>query len=83
MKGNPQSPPLAGQPPLALVAAQLSDEDRELLSYFHALAHEARPSALLLMRHAAINRPLAQSVEGAPPRAPGIRLAVVNGAKTR
>ena len=58
--------------PLRLVTDNLSAEDKELLGYFHAMAHEVRPSALLVLRHAALHRPLVEPA--AEPAPPGIRL---------
>jgi|GEM_PF-6403269 len=69
--------PAAG--PLRLVTDNLSAEDRELLSYFHAMAHEVRPSALLLLQHAALHRPLVEPA--AEPAPAGLRL--VGGADKR
>lgn len=48
--------PAAG--PLRLVTDNLSPQDKELLSYFHAMKHEIRPSVLILLRNAAAAQPL-------------------------
>jgi len=71
--------PAAG--PLRLVTDNLSAEDRELLSYFHSMAHDARPQALLMFRHAARHCPL---VEPEADRSPvGIRLVADNVTRGR
>ncbi|SEO43947.1 hypothetical protein SAMN05428959_10824 [Duganella sp. CF517] len=62
--------PAAG--PLRLVVDNLSADDRELLSYFHGIAHEVRRHVLDVVRHVSVSRPL---VEPTPERsAPGICL---------
>lgn len=65
--------------PLRLVVDNLSAEDRELLRYFHAIAHEVRGHVLDVVRHVSVNKPLV-APDSAPP-ATGLRL--VSDADTR
>lgn len=65
--------------PLRLVVDSLSAEDKELLSYFHAIAHEVRVHVLGVVRDVSVNRPLIEPKPQQPE--PSIRL--VSGAGTR
>lgn len=63
--------------PLRLVTDNLSAEDKELLSYFHGIAHEFREHVLAMVEHVSINRPLAPP--DSKPQASGIQIAASNG----
>lgn len=68
--------------PLRLVVDNLSAEDKELLSYFHMVAHEVRAAVLDIVRHASVHRPLIESKR--EPTAPaGVRLVADAGARER
>ena len=68
--------PAAG--PLRLVTDNLSAEDKELLSYFHAIGHEYRRHMLDMVRHVSLSRPLV--VPSDEPSAPaGVRLVSTRG----
>lgn len=54
--------PAAG--PLRLVTDNLSAQDKELLSYFHAIGHEYRATLVELVRGVSLNRPLVQPDAG-------------------
>lgn len=58
--------------PLRLVVDNLSAEDRELLSYFHGIAHEVRQHVLDVVRHVSVSKPLV--VRNSAPAATGLRL---------
>ena len=60
--------------PLRLVVDNLTAEDRELLSYFHAIAHEVRGHVLDVVRHVSVSKPLV--APGSAPAATGLRLVV-------
>lgn len=67
--------------PLRLVVDNLSAEDRELLSYFHGIAHEVRRHVLDVVRHVSFSKPLV-APDGAP-AATGLRLVADADARRR
>lgn len=58
--------------PLRLVVDSLSAEDKELLSYFHGIAHEVRRHVMDVVRHVSVNKPLV--APDSAPAATGLRL---------
>ena len=54
----------------------LSAEDKELLGYFHAIAHEYRGHMLDVVRHVSLSRPLVVPGDQ-PPTPPDMRLISV------
>ncbi len=58
--------------PLRLVTDNLSAQDKELLRYFHAIAHQYRSTVVNLVQGVSMNRPLVDLA--AEPAPPGISL---------
>lgn len=67
--------------PLRLVVDSLSAEDKELLSYFHGIAHEVRRHMLDVVRHVSISKPLV--APDSAPAATGLRLVSDTDARRR
>ena len=67
--------------PLRLVVDNLSAEDKELLSYFHGIAHEVRQHVLDVVRHVSVNKPLVAT--DSAPAATGLRLVADADARRR
>ncbi|MEV4782108.1 hypothetical protein [Burkholderia sp. LMU1-1-1.1] len=67
--------------PLRLVVDSLSAEDKELLRYFHAIAHEVRGHMLDIVRQVSVSKPLV--APDSAPAATGLRLVTDADARRR